>query len=97
MASVASHQMPSFDGESQQTRNSKSREEKQPQQRPNYSLQFSLAGHTRSIAALKFSNDGFFLASAGADKVAKTWCSKDGKFERVIIFFQREALRENSF
>lgn len=51
--------------------------------RPNYKVKCYLAGHTRSVAALKFSNDGLFLGSAGADKIAKTWSVKDGKFERV--------------
>lgn len=60
--------------------------------RPNYTVTHTLAGHARSISALKFSSDGLFLASAGADKIVKTWCVKDGKFEKV-----RHNIRQKKF
>ncbi|KAK6058026.1 WD domain, G-beta repeat protein [Cooperia oncophora] len=46
---------------------------------PNYSLLMTLNGHQKSVASLKFSPCGAYIASASADTTVRVWFVKDGK------------------
>ena len=44
-----------------------------------FNKKFELKGHKRAIATVKYSSDGKFLASAGADKSILVWDPFEGK------------------
>eukprot|EP01139_Manchomonas_bermudensis_P002091 Amastigsp_a3627_17.p1 type:complete len:335 gc:universal Amastigsp_a3627_17:1050-46(-) len=50
----------------------------------NFVLKHTLVGHTRSVSATKFANNGLFIASVSADKSLRIWNAETGGLERVI-------------
>ncbi|KAJ3353860.1 WD repeat-containing protein 5 [Kappamyces sp. JEL0680] len=59
--------------------------ETEPKPAANYGLNWTLKGHSKSISCVKFSPDGQWLASGGADKSIMLWHALDGRLERSFI------------
>ncbi|GAB7323040.1 hypothetical protein MBLNU13_g05559t1 [Cladosporium sp. NU13] len=58
-----------------------------PPERPrtlDYALQYTLKGHKRGVAAVKFSPDGKWIASCSADCTLKIWCAATGALQHTL-------------
>jgi COMPASS component SWD3 len=58
-----------------------------PPERPrtlDYALQYTLKGHARGVAAVKFSPDGKWLASCSADCTIKIWSAATGALQHTL-------------
>jgi COMPASS component SWD3 len=58
-----------------------------PPERPrtlDYALQYTLSGHARGVAAVKFSPDGKWLASCSADCTIKIWSAATGALQHTL-------------
>lgn len=49
-----------------------------------YALQYTLKGHKRGVAGVKFSPDGKWIASCSADCTLKIWSAATGKLEHTL-------------
>lgn len=69
------------DGEDESAYHSAEEDADGPQERPtslDYRLYMTLKGHKRGVAAVKFSPDGKWIASASADCTIKIWDAQTG-------------------
>lgn len=58
-----------------------------PPERPrtlDYALQYTLKGHKRGVAAVKFSPDGKWIASCSADCTLKIWSAATGALQHTL-------------
>lgn len=49
-----------------------------------YALQYTLKGHKRGVASVKFSPDGKWIASCSADCTLKIWCAATGRLQHTL-------------
>ena len=71
----------------QQQQQEKQKSQTPPPERPrtlDYALQYTLKGHKRGVAAVKFSPDGKWIASCSADCTLKVWSAATGALQHTL-------------